>query len=91
MKRKRVETKYEQKRIEEIRPRKKRNLEIIGVGKVMELENEEVRNRITSAEETMTLKKKLKPMKGKKYLVILWKYGEVLVEEEKFKAEKFVV
>ena len=88
MKRKRTETSYEQRRIEEIRPRKKRNTETYE-GRILEIENEEVRNRITLTEETMTLKKKTN-FEEEEHLVILWKYGEIRREEGKFKAEKFI-
>ena len=88
MKRKRMETTEELREMEEIKPKKKRNMRIY-IGKIMEMENREVRNRITPAEETMTLLRKIDWKIREKYIVIQWKYGEILEEKEKFKAKKY--
>ncbi len=88
MKRKRMETAEELRRIEEMRPRKKRGIRIY-IGKVMEMENRNVRNRITPAEETMTLLEKIDWKIKENYTVIQWKYGEIIKENGKFKAKKY--
>jgi len=88
MKRKRMETAEELRRIEEMRPRKKRGIRI-NIGKVMEMENRNVRNRITPAEETMTLLEKIDWKIKENYTVIQWKYGEIIKENGKFKAKKY--
>jgi len=83
-----METAEELRRIEEMRPRKKRGIRIY-IGKVMEMENRNVRNRITPAEETMTLLEKIDWKIKENYTVIQWKYGEIIKENGKFKAKKY--
>ena len=89
MKRKRMETAEELRKIEEIKPRKKRNIRIY-IGKIMEMENKHARNRITPAEETMTLLKKIDWTIKESYTVIQWEFGEIIKEEGRFKAKKYL-